>query len=279
MKKKLLITFIIVILVCVGTIFFINYTRGYTTKISYIKTDNGNIFTKLYRPKKKGKVPLIIYSHGLGATYNAGSKYAKELTKYGIATLTFDFRGGSNRSKSNGDTKEMSIMTECEDLENLLVEVKKWNFIDTDNIILMGSSQGGAVSALVSSKHDDIKGTILLYPALSIPVVIHNWYSNINEIPNIVKMNDNITVGKKYFTDIWNIDVYNEIKKDTKSILIIQGTDDRLVSLEHSKKVNSIYSNSQLYEIKGAGHGFDGKYFEESLKHVIDYLKKINIVK
>lgn len=278
MKKILFIIFILII-VSIGVLVVINYNKGYKVNTFYINTDNGRVFAKTYRPKVKGKVPIVIYSHGLGATYNAGSKYAKELTKYGIATLTFDFRGGSNRSKSYGDTKDMSIVTECDDLEYLIKEVKSWDFVDSDKIILMGSSQGGAVSALVSSKHDDIKGTILLYPALSIPTVVHNWYSSTSDIPGSVKMNDNITVGKKYFTDIWNMNVYDEISKDKKNIIIIQGTDDRLVSLEHSKKVNDLYSNSELYEIKGAGHGFDGEYFDESMIHVVDYLKKINIVK
>ena len=92
-------------------------------------------------------------------------------------------------------------------------------------------------------------------------------------------MTNNITVGSKYFLDIWDMDVYTEIKKDEKQILILQGTKDNLVSPEHSKMINNIYKNSELFLIKGAGHGFDGKHFEEAMIHIIDYLKNIKIIK
>jgi pimeloyl-ACP methyl ester carboxylesterase len=75
------------------------------------------------------------------------------------------------------------------------------------------------------------------------------------------------------------MDVYTEIAKDEKQILILQGTEDDLVSPEHSKKVNGIYKNSELFLIEGAGHGFDGKQFDEAITHIVDYLEKIEVIK
>ena len=123
------------------------------------------------------------HDYGLGASYRACGDYADSLEELGIATLCFDFRGGSDNSKSDGSPKEMSFLTEMDDLETIIEEVKKWDFIDTDNIILMGSSQGGAISALISAEREDIKGTVLLYPALGIPEVVTKWYPSKEEIP------------------------------------------------------------------------------------------------
>ena len=281
MKKKIILIIILLILVLAGLTTFVYFqTRGYTVKESYIKNkDNQKIYTQLYKPQKTGKMPIVIYSHGLGASYRAGIDYAKELAQYGIATITFDFRGGANDNKSDGSPRDMSFLTEMEDLETIIEEVKTWDFVDKDNIILMGSSQGGAISALISAKRDDIKGAVLLYPALGIPGAVTRWYSSIEDIPEEVPMTKKITVGRKYFIDIKDMDVNSIIAKDEKQILILQGTEDSLVKPEQTKKINEIYKNSELFLIEGAGHGFEGKQFDEAMVHIVDYFKKIEIIK
>jgi hypothetical protein len=278
MKKYLII--VLIILIATLTTFLVINNNNYIDGELYITNKNNEkIYAVLHRPDKKGKMPLVIYSHGLGATYRACSDYADDLEDYGIATLCFDFRGGSDRSKSDGLTTEMSFLTEIEDLNTVIEYAKKWDFVDLDNIILMGSSQGGAISALVSAERDDIKGLVLLYPALSIPSVMQRLFPSKELIPEERELTSSITVGKKYFLDIWDMDVYEMIKKDKKQIIIIQGTNDDLVSPDQSKKVNDTYENSELYFIEGAPHGFEDDDFKEAMKYIIEYLKKINIIK
>lgn len=279
-KVLLIISLVLIIVIIVGISLYIKRSR-YTVEDLYLKNKyNEKIYAKLYKPKKRGKVPIVIYSHGLGASYRAATNYAIELTQYGIATIAFDFRGGADNNKSDGSSKNMSFLTEMEDLEFMIEEVKKMDFVDTDQIILMGSSQGGAISALVSANHpNDIKGTVLLYPALGIPNAVKNWYSSIDEIPETTKMTSGITVGKNYFTDIWNLDVYSIVENDKKDIAIIQGTKDSLVPVAQSEKLNKIYKNSKLYLVEGAGHGFTGRYFNKAMEHVVDYLKHIKVIK
>ncbi len=281
MKKKLIIIIIVLCFLGVGIYIILkNHNKEYIEGEMYIKNGNNeNIFAVLHRPRSDEKIPIVIYSHGLGATYRACGDYADSLEELNIATLCFDFRGGSDRSKSDGSPKEMSFLTEIEDLETIIEEVKKWDFIDQDKIILMGSSQGGAISALVSAKRDDIKGTVLLYPALGIPEVVTKWYPSKEAIPEEIQMTSNITVGPKYFLDIWDLDVYSIIKKDEKQILILQGTEDSLVKPNQSKKVNETYKNSELYFIEGAGHGFEDEQFTEAFKYIKEYLEKIDIIR
>lgn len=290
MKKKIITLIIICVLLILGVVSFIiinnvnnkDDAEGFKHQVidEYVENDNGDkIFTRLYKPNVEGKVPIVIYSHGLGATYRAATDYAESLVKLGVATLSFDFRGGSSRSKSDGKTTDMSIITEVDDLEFLLSMVREWNFVDQDNIILMGSSQGGLVSSLVSARHNDIKTAVLLYPAMKLPEVMRNRYPNTNNIPESIRLNDNITVGKNYFIDIKELYPYEEVKKETKKILIIQGTSDTLVPVGQSRELNKLYKDSLLYEIEGAGHGFDGKDFDEAIKHIIDYFKDLNIIK
>ena len=81
-----------------------------------INSNGKNIFGLLYEPLLEGKIPLVIYSHELANTHERGIGYAKYLASHGIATYIFDYCGGSNASKSDGITTEMSILTEKKDL-------------------------------------------------------------------------------------------------------------------------------------------------------------------
>lgn len=289
MNKKTFVVISCFVLVTIGLSLFFILKNDNPTDLEYeydeieeyyTNSNNEKIYTKMYKPITKKKVPIVIYSHGLGATYRAATDYGEYLAKEGVALISIDFRGGSNRSKSDGLTTDMSIISECDDLEFILSKVKEFDFIDKNKIILMGSSQGGAVSALVSSRHSDIKGAVLLYPALGLFDFAHNMYSSIDKIPEEFSFSsDSITVGRKYFTDIWDINPYELVKNDTKKLIIIQGISDTIVPVSQARLLNSLYKNSTLYEIDGAGHGFDGEYFEEAIKYVVKYFKEIEIIR
>lgn len=117
-------------------------------KKEYIKEKKciNDIYGILYRPDNDLKNPLIIFAHGLGSNHNSGNDYAKYFSKKGFAFYGFDFRNGGKRSKSGNDTTKMSVITEVNDLLEVINEVKKWDFIDNKKIILLGASQGGLVS-------------------------------------------------------------------------------------------------------------------------------------
>lgn len=250
----------------------INKNLNYEVEEKYID----NIYGVLYRPKTNKKSPLIIYSHGLGSSHKSGTEYAKYLSEKGYAFFEFDFRNGSRNSKSGNDTTQMSIMTEENDLEQIVNEIKKWDFINKDEIILMGGSQGAIVSALVSGKlKDEIKGLILLYPAFIISDFIHTNIKSKKEIPEVMDYEGWITLGKKYAEDIWDLDFYKETRKFDKEVLIIHGTHDKMVPQTYSLTAQKNYKNSTLKIIEGAGHKFEGKYFEEAIKYIEKYLEKV----
>lgn len=63
----------------------------------------------------------------------------------------------------------MSIFTEQADLEAVIRMVQELTFVDEENLFLMGTSQGGAVSAITAdASKEEIKGTILLYSAFTL---------------------------------------------------------------------------------------------------------------
>ena len=235
-----------------------------------------DIYGVLYRPNNSKKNPIIIYSHGLGSDHLSGTSYAEILSKKGFAVYLFDFRNGGNTSKSGNDTTKMSVMTEVNDLLEVISEIKKWDFIDKKNIILIGSSQGGLVSAITASKiKDDINGLILLYPGFNIGKAIHKDVSSLDELPDEMDYRGWLILGKKYAEDLWDVDVYKEACGYDKDVLIIHGTDDKIVSHRHSEEANKLFKKSTLKLIENSDHGFYGDSFNIAIKYINDYLDKI----
>ena len=72
--------------------------------------------------------------------------------------------------KSDGESTKMSVLTEMKDLIAVKNFAKEQNYVDSENIILLGESQGGFVSGLVAAKCGaEIKKLVMIFPALCIP--------------------------------------------------------------------------------------------------------------
>lgn len=251
--------------------------KDYKYKSSTLKIKRGKktIYGKIFLPKsKKKKFPTVIYSHGFGGSYEYGVDYAKALAKKGYAVYCFDFCGGSPDSRSSGSTLAMSIFTEQKDLEAVIKSLKKKKYVDQKNIFLFGTSQGGAVSAITAAKHQkEIRGLILFYPAFVLVDNAKSLFQSVDEIPDKYYLMW-MEVGKTYFKDLLNYDIYEDIKAYKKKVLIVHGDADDIVPLSYSRKAVKAYSAATLKVIKGAGHGFDGADDEKAIRYILSYLEK-----
>ncbi len=249
---------------------------NYTVKELYIEADGRRIFTKLYRPDAKGRLPLIVFVHGLGADNMNFFNYAETFVSLGYACVCFDFCGGGFNSKSTGKTTDMTPLTEVADLEVILDEVRGWDFVNTDKIVLAGESLGGVVSAMTAAKHkDEIAGLFLIFPAFVIRDNARRFKTP-DAIPEIVDLPNWITLGRQYYKDSWNIDIDGVIKAYDKPVCIIHGKEDDLVPYEYSIKANEQYANSELHLIDGVGHELNNPILSEpAMKHLKEFMMRI----
>ena len=243
--------------------------------------NNGQeIYGVVYQPETEEKVPLVIFAHELGASHTSGIPYAEKLASQGVAVYTFDFRGGSANSRSEGRTTEMSVMTEADDIRAVTDEAKEWDFVDSDQIVIIGASQGGAATAVYAAENsNDIKGIILLYPAFVIYDDIHQQFRSLDEVPEKFNYQGWIRVGKNYISDAWDYNFYDEMKKFDKPVLILHGNRDGIVDLSYSRQAVKDYPNTELHVLNGAGHGFYGSSFDEALTFINVYLENMDIMK
>ena len=228
-----------------------------TREVEVLSAGGQTIFGTLYRPEGVTQaLPVVIMSNGLGSTEEVSEPYARYLAGHGIAAVTFDFIGGSPRSRSGTNMTQMSVLTEKLNLVDVVDYVRAMPDVDKDRLFLMGESQGGMVSALLAAEiPDKVRAIVLLYPAFIIPSMGHASYDSIEEIPQTFEF-IGLTLGKQYYVDVWDMNVDEAIKPYTGDVLLIHGDEDPLVPVSVSEHAVKVYDHAELRVIEGGSHGF-----------------------
>ncbi len=252
--------------------------NSYIIKKIQINNNGKNIFGLLYMPLVDIPIPLVIYNHELANTHERGIGYAKYLASHGIATYIFDYCGGSNYSKSDGITTEMSILTEKQDLVCVVNYFRKLDDIDKANIFLIGASLGGLVASLYANEYPEyIQSLVLLYPGFNVYDILHKTYQSLEDVPSTFSFRGWMDVGKVFVKDAWNINPYDYMHNYNKHVLILHGDQDKLVDASYSHKAIECYPNAQLQIIKGANHHIFFKEYELTAQYLIYNFIKENI--
>ncbi len=246
---------------------------AYETQELYAQRDEYQIYGVIYIPQNSGeKMPAVIFSHGFGGTHSAGTQYAQALAENGYVVYCFDFCGGSTSSRSDGSVLEMSLFTERADLEAVISMIRELDYVDSENLFLMGTSQGGAVSAITGAAHpDEIRGMVLLYPAFVMVDNANELFQSAAEIPDtyfFMWMN----VGRTYFEPLLDYDIYSEIAAYDRDVLLIHGDADGIVPLSYSERALEVYPSAELKVIDGGGHGFYGDDVQKTVDYILEYL-------
>ena len=216
-------------------------------------------------------MPLVIYSHGFGGSHSGGVTYARSLAARGYMVYCFDFCGATS-SRSDGATTDMSIRTEESDLRAVIGHFAEDSRVDASRIYLIGASQGGMVTAMTAADYPDLaRAAVLIYPALVIPDDVHEWHPHREDIPETFSLWGD-TLGSIYATDAYDYDIYTELPKFRKDVLIIHGTADNIAPISYSERMVQLYASAELKRIEGAGHGFSGSQQTQAIEWMLDFL-------
>lgn len=263
---------------------------GWTSIVTWTANEDQNIYGEFYYPADFDETktyPVVIMSHGFCSSHEQQFEIAdwpQLLAQNGYVSYIYDFCGGAPYSYSDGNFEDMSVVTEIRDLNCVIDFVKGQSFTDTENLFLMGSSQGGLVSALTApDRNDDIKGMILMYPAFCIPDNMRAQYPDRDEIQDGDTVQAlGMDMKSQYVTDVYDMNVMEDIAGFDGDVLIVHGIGDVLVPYTDSVlAVEGPYaeSSSELYLINGENteHGFDTFHDDTKVKAhdvVLDYLDR-----
>ena len=263
--------------------------EGITESVFECKRDGLTIRGAEYRPEGEN-LPIAIVCHGFMAWQDTVRHYAILLAEMGYASYCFDFNGGSVvKGKSDGKTTDMSVLTEVKDLEAIVEYAKSLQYVNPEEIFLMGCSQGGFVSALVAAKNKyPIQKLCLFYPALCIPDDARAGKMMMvkfdpNNVPEKLKCGP-MKLGKCYVTDVINMDPFEEIKSYSGQVCIVHGTADKIVNIDYAKRAEEAYKSTRpadmdeearvhLHIIEGGEHGFSKKHDVIAMQKLKEFVR------
>ena len=219
----------------------------------------------VFLPKGKTDCPIAVISHGFMANQMFSQIHAQNLAKMGYAAFCFDFCGGTLVGSSDGDSTDMSVLTEVEDLKAVIEFAKSQSYTDENELILLGCSQGGFVSAIVAAEmKEEVDALILLYPALCIPDDARSgemMFAKFDpqNVPETFWCGP-MKLGRRYVTDVIEMDPYEIINQYTGNVLIIHGNQDETVDISYALRAVETYSqagaDAELKIIDEGGHMF-----------------------
>lgn len=235
--------------------------------IKELLLDN-KIYTKIYYPDLRWNNCAVILSHGYNSSHADVEDIARALAERGYLACTFDFCGGSVRSKSVGKSTDMSISSELDELSRMIEFVRIT--YGAEKLFLYGESQGGFVSALAAC-HNNIDGMALLYPAFCIP---DDWKNN--PLAEMKAPFDfmGMTISKSFCDGLPKYDIFDKISGCDIPVLIIHGTADTVVNIRYAQKAADSFPNSALKLYNGEGHGFSPKARQSEISDVTDFFDK-----
>ena len=251
-----------------------------TTPFS-IESEGNTLRGKILRPSEAvGPMRTVIICHGFESSMHVTEKYAPIFTEVGYLAVVFDFtRSGSGIS--DGDSTKMSVLTEKQDLLNVVDYISALPEVDSSRITLSGCSQGGLVAALAAGERPkQFEQMVLFYPGFSIPNSARHGYTPTVKVdpyhlPETFWARK-VKLGRVYMTDAMKLDPWREIRPFTRPVIIVHGLEDEAVDIRYSQLAAKQYKNCKLLSVHG-DHGLYRAGFKEAKFKVQRELRRMEV--
>ncbi|WP_332699390.1 alpha/beta hydrolase family protein [Halalkalibacter lacteus] len=236
-----------------------------------------------YPEIKSEKYPAVLFVHGfvgnkVGA-HRIFVKAAQAIAKAGYISFRFDFSGCG---ESDGDYSDVTVSKQMKELKAAIKYVSGLDHVDSENIILVGHSLGGAVTALTAYQIPQIKKVVLWSP-------VARPYVDITTITGEEAVKTAETQGtfdymgfllsNEFFNDLKQHQPLESITSFKGSVFIIHGDADQDVPKENAEMYAQPISSNQRVKysfIEGADHTFTNTAWEKELfKKTIQWLTDI----
>jgi len=243
----------------------LNTANFVTPELVRWQSDGQEITGFLYRPKRTGKVPVIINIHGgPESQYRPGflgrsNYYVNEL---GVAILFPNVRGSSGYGKSylaadNGFERERSYR----DIGSLLDWIRTQPGLDADRVMVTGGSYGGHMTFVASYLFADRMAAALPVVGMSSLVSFLENTAEYRRDLRRVEYGDERDPKMREF--LLRIAPLNNAAKITKPIFVVQGANDPRVPYSEAtqfvERIKGVNPNVWFLAAKDEGHGFAKK--------------------
>lgn len=221
----------------------------------------------------KESFPLVIICHGfIGSRIGVDRlfvKTAKELALHDYVVLRFDYSGCG---ESDGEYGKTGLDQLIEQTRSVIDFGAKLPSVDSERIILLGHSLGGATATLTAAADKRIK-KLILWAAVGEP------FKDLTRIVGEEKMNKLVQspaidyhgylLYRKFFQSLTAYFPLGQASSFRGDTLVVHGTDDRDIPVTYCQKYYDAFlkrnrGNCSMKIIEDANHTFsDGEHFQQ----------------
>ena len=192
-----------------------------------ISARDGTRLVGWYIPARSG-MPTVLYFHGNAGSLSRRADHFGQIAETDYGLLAFSYRGYPG---SDGSPSEQAFFSDA-------LEIYDWLANRTDDIVVYGESLGTAVATYVAAERPS-QALVLEAPftaALDMAAETYPW------APVSLLMRDPF-LSRDHITRV------------EEPVLIIHGTDDIVVPVEHGRRLFEFAGEPKALEIiEGAGH-------------------------
>ena len=199
--------------------------------------------------KDSPKKAVIFFGGSSDIAYNAALKYGPLFENYTFFCI--DYPGIQD---SDG---QMNLKSMNESATKLYDYVSELDYVDDDNIYVIGYSFGTGIATYLASERMCKK------------LVVIGAYPDVTELYNQIIPIFHSPLGW-FVTD--NIDAKEYAKSVDEEVLIVVSNDDKSINSKVQKSMANYFSNKQIAEFEGVDHE---KYFDNEavVDRILDFIK------
>nr|7Z2U_A Chain A, Ferulic acid esterase [Lentilactobacillus buchneri]7Z2U_B Chain B, Ferulic acid esterase [Lentilactobacillus buchneri]7Z2X_A Chain A, Ferulic acid esterase [Lentilactobacillus buchneri]7Z2X_B Chain B, Ferulic acid esterase [Lentilactobacillus buchneri]7Z2X_C Chain C, Ferulic acid esterase [Lentilactobacillus buchneri]7Z2X_D Chain D, Ferulic acid esterase [Lentilactobacillus buchneri] len=221
--------------------------------------------------------PTVLMFHGFGAVRDEGFRLfiqmSNRLMENGIAAVRFDF---GCHGESDGEFEDFTFSQELNEGSALIDAVKSMSFVDSTKFSLLGESLGSVAASIVAGKRStELTSLCMWSPAASfLDEILNDHTLQGKTVDNVEKDGYfdfyGLKLGKAFFDDLKNINIFDNAKKYQGPVKIVYGTND-FIPEKYSHKYMDGYENGELVIVQDGDHGWQSV---PSRKRILDETMK-----
>jgi uncharacterized protein len=222
------------------------------------------IFGILHLPQGKKNVPCVLFCNGFGGNkcgkYRLTLRQAEQLSKAGIASFRFDYRGTGD---SEGSFDEITLESQLEDTNACFEYLVHHDLINPNRIAIIGRSLGGAIATMAAAAHKPI--ALVLWAPLfdTIP-----WFNKevahkaIQVVASDKIFFAGVPLHPTLVSELQSLDIRSHLMQVEKTpFLIVQGEKDTTLGMYHYNKYRRERERSKemttYLTLPGSDHDFE----------------------
>lgn len=242
--------------------------------ITYFEFDSLNVKVRTQHIESANNTVNLLFLHGSPSSLSAWNRYLKDTTLIKKANIHAVDRPGYGYSKFGKELPEIEPQA--------IVINKLINHYNLKNVITIGASYGGPLAARVAVLNQNVKGVIMISPAIDPTQEKDIWASRFTQywltrwlVPRGYRVaGDEKTI---HAAEMAKID--SEWHKVTVPVIHIHGNSDDLVPYSNTTYTLSKFSNIKIVTTPNTGHEISWsrpELIKPSIYEMIETIKILN---